>query len=193
MKESCLAVCLIKFSICSELVAIAMRRLASGDSQDLGWSCASHGCARWPGGCRSGSAWLPDGAWRRPPPFSSSAAAQLGAARRHGRPGVTPRLAPGREVGSEDGGGAQPGTLHGILAVGRIRGGRCKVRRRCCSDRRTEAVPGAREPASCHGRSMARSNGRCFSGRRGTLCFQRMAKGGTRFCVLEIVYRYFGT
>jgi len=97
--------------------------------------------------------------------------------RRHGRPGVTPQLASGREVGPEDGGGARPGTLHGILAVGRIRGGRCKVRRRCCSDRRTEAVPGACEPARCHGCSMARSNRRCFFGRRGTLCIQRMARG----------------
>ena len=39
---------------------------------------------------------------------------QLGAAR---RPGVTPRLAPRREVGPEDGGDARPGTLHGFLAI----------------------------------------------------------------------------
>jgi len=52
--------------------------------RERGGECATQascGCASRPGGarpsgCRGGSAWLPDGAWRRPPPFSSSAVAQ---------------------------------------------------------------------------------------------------------------------
>ena len=79
--------CLLRppaLACCSRLLCAAPAAGLLRSPRERGGECATQascGCASRPGGalpsgCRGGSAWLPDGAWRRPPPFSSSAVAQ---------------------------------------------------------------------------------------------------------------------